>query len=162
LDRAIKIRLGQTVREFRKQRGLTQAQLGRAAGVTVSQISNIETGHTPPSLDTRVRIARALRVPLPDMFSFDRTNGNVRQISARAKLMAMMNETTHGPEWPPAPDVPGPQAWEDPQGARTDLSRCDVIRGPMLQTLSARSPDRRRRTHRHRCFLQPLPLETRI
>ena len=91
MDRAIKIRLGQTVREFRKQRGLTQAQLGRAAGVTVSQISNIETGHTPPSLDTRVRIARALRVPLPDMFSFDRTNGNVRQISARAKLMAMMS-----------------------------------------------------------------------
>ena len=96
MDRAIKIRLGQTVREFRKQRGLTQAQLGRAAGVTVSQISNIETGHTPPSLGTLVRIARTLRVPLRDLFRFDRTNGDARQALARAKLLAMMNGMTPG------------------------------------------------------------------
>lgn len=93
MDPAIKVKLGQVVREFRKQRGLTQAQLGRAVGVTLSQISNIETGHTPPSLDTLVRIARTLRVPLSEVFAFDGTNG-ARGSEQRAKIMALVSAMT--------------------------------------------------------------------
>lgn len=71
MDRTVKVKLGQIVRELRKQRGLTQAELGKAVGVSLSQISNIEVGHTPPSLDTLTRIARALRASLPEFFAFD-------------------------------------------------------------------------------------------
>lgn len=93
MDRAIRMRLGRVVREYRKQRGLTQAQLGQAVGVTLSQISNIETGHTSPSLDTLVRIARTLRVPLQDMFSFDGAKG-ARGAEQRARIMALVSAMT--------------------------------------------------------------------
>jgi transcriptional regulator with XRE-family HTH domain len=90
LDRAVKAKLGQIVREFRKQRGLTQRELGQSVGVTLSQISNIETGHTPPSLETLVRIARTLRVPLPEMFGFDRA-ADTGRAEQRAKIMALIS-----------------------------------------------------------------------
>ena len=96
MDRTIKVRLGQVVRELRKQRGLTQAALGKAVGVTVSQISNIEVGHTPPSLDTLTRIARALRARLPEFFAFDTVGGSAGGSERRAKILALTKTMTPG------------------------------------------------------------------
>lgn len=57
--------IGQNIRALRKQRGLTQAQLGGLCGVTAASIGSYEKGSTVPKRRVLDRLARALDVP-PD------------------------------------------------------------------------------------------------
>jgi DNA-binding XRE family transcriptional regulator len=52
------------VRVLRKHRGLTQAALADAAGVSQAYVAEIETGRKSGAPDTLKAIARALDVPL--------------------------------------------------------------------------------------------------
>jgi transcriptional regulator with XRE-family HTH domain len=61
--------LAKRVREFRTDAKLTQFQLAERAGVRQATVSNIETGKTRRiDLETVVRIAKALRVEVADLF----------------------------------------------------------------------------------------------
>lgn len=62
--------LGRRIREFRKERGLTQEQLSEKIGKTDEVISNIETGATSTRLTTLFDIADALKVSLLDLFDW--------------------------------------------------------------------------------------------
>lgn len=57
------------VRVWREHRGLTQAQLAEAAGVTQSMVAMIERGDRRGTVDTLTVIARALKVDLDDLAS---------------------------------------------------------------------------------------------
>ena len=57
------------VRVWREYRGLTQAQIAEAAGVTQSMVAMIERGDRRGSVDTLTVIARALKVDLDDLVS---------------------------------------------------------------------------------------------
>ncbi|MDH4285438.1 MAG: helix-turn-helix transcriptional regulator [Gallionellaceae bacterium] len=57
----------QPVRVWREHRGLTQAQLAEAAGVTQSMVAMIERGGRRGTVDTLTVIARALKVDLDDL-----------------------------------------------------------------------------------------------
>ena len=54
-------RVGKNIRQRRLERGWTQIQLARMAGVTSVTVCNIERGRTTPSLKTVFAIAMALR-----------------------------------------------------------------------------------------------------
>lgn len=57
------------IRQIRLQRGLTQEQLGHAAGLSQGIISRVETGKDPEGrVDTYQRIADALGVGLAEIF----------------------------------------------------------------------------------------------
>lgn len=56
------------IRELREERGLTQGDLGRLAGVTRQAIHAIEHDKHDPSLTLAARIARALGQPLDRVF----------------------------------------------------------------------------------------------
>lgn len=57
---------GQTLRELRRSRGVTQRELADQVGVDFSYISKVENDRLPPpSADTVVKICEALSVP-PD------------------------------------------------------------------------------------------------
>lgn len=58
----ISVWVGVRVRELRKRRGLTLAQLAQRCGSFRPIISRIEQGTHQPSLDTLYRLARALDV----------------------------------------------------------------------------------------------------
>lgn len=60
--------LGAQIRELRMARGMTVAQLAAAAGVSTGLVSQVERDLTDPSLETLRKIARALEVPLFDLF----------------------------------------------------------------------------------------------
>ncbi len=62
--------LGRRIREFRKERGLTQEQLSEKIGKTDEVISNIETGSASTRLTTLFDIADALKVSLLDLFDW--------------------------------------------------------------------------------------------
>jgi transcriptional regulator with XRE-family HTH domain len=56
-------RLGERVREQRRNRGLTQEALAEALDLSVAYVSLIERGGRNPPYTTVVAIARALGVP---------------------------------------------------------------------------------------------------
>ncbi|CUB58367.1 helix-turn-helix transcriptional regulator [Bacillus cereus] len=52
------------LRQLRKERKLTQTELGQAIGVTAGSVSKFETGFKPPSRETVERAADFLEVPV--------------------------------------------------------------------------------------------------
>ncbi len=59
--------IGQGIQAARSHAGLTQAQLAQRVGVAKVTISHWETGHRTPSMDSLVRTADALGVPVADI-----------------------------------------------------------------------------------------------
>ena len=74
------MKIGTTIRAFRLQKGLSQGDIEKKTGLLRCYLSRVENGHTVPSLDTLAKIARALDVPVSQLFSSDAL---VRQMSAR-------------------------------------------------------------------------------
>ncbi|WP_222129838.1 helix-turn-helix transcriptional regulator [Nocardioides sp. zg-1228] len=60
-----------TVREVRLERGLSQAQLGEAMGVSRQTIISIETGRYLPSLPLAVSLARFFDTAVEELFHDD-------------------------------------------------------------------------------------------
>lgn len=56
------------VRKHRLERGLTQAQLARAVGVSRQSINSIERGRYIPSLPLALRFSRVFRCPTDSLF----------------------------------------------------------------------------------------------
>ena len=52
----------QALREFRVERGMSQAELALRAGCTPSHVSLVETGKRQPSIATLRRLSEALRI----------------------------------------------------------------------------------------------------
>jgi transcriptional regulator with XRE-family HTH domain len=59
--------VGQKIRARRKQAGLTQEKLAEKADLTYKYVGEVERGTVNISLDSLVRIAKALRVRLLDL-----------------------------------------------------------------------------------------------
>jgi transcriptional regulator with XRE-family HTH domain len=54
---------------LRDRRGMTQEQLGWAAGLHQTAIARIENGERLPSLGTILKVARGLEVPPAELFA---------------------------------------------------------------------------------------------
>ena len=59
--------LGETLRAKRKNAGLTQEKLAEKADLSAIFISRIERGRESPSVDSLVKIARALGLKVRDL-----------------------------------------------------------------------------------------------
>ncbi|MEU7416667.1 helix-turn-helix transcriptional regulator [Streptomyces antibioticus] len=60
--------LGDRIRETRNDRKLSQEKLADLAGLDRQAVNRIELGHQAALVDNLFRIARALDVPLRDLF----------------------------------------------------------------------------------------------
>jgi transcriptional regulator with XRE-family HTH domain len=60
-------RLGQNIREHRKERKMSQTELAQRAGVALMTISRLERGEHDPHVRTLSQIARGLGVPLLEL-----------------------------------------------------------------------------------------------
>jgi transcriptional regulator with XRE-family HTH domain len=67
----LKARFGKRLRQLRREKDLTQEQLAEAANISVESISNLERGIHAPSFDTLERLAKALGIPVKNLFDFD-------------------------------------------------------------------------------------------
>jgi transcriptional regulator with XRE-family HTH domain len=56
------------LRELREAKGLSQGDIEKRTGLFRCYVSRVECGHTVPQLDTLKRWAKALRVPLYELF----------------------------------------------------------------------------------------------
>ena len=59
------------VREARQRRGWTQAELGAAVEVSRQSINSIERGRYIPSLPLALRISRAFRCTVDELFELE-------------------------------------------------------------------------------------------
>lgn len=55
-----RIRIGRRIAQLRAEKNMTQADLAKASGVTLANISRIERGQYSPGLDVLTKIADAL------------------------------------------------------------------------------------------------------
>ncbi|MBI2393712.1 MAG: helix-turn-helix transcriptional regulator [Deltaproteobacteria bacterium] len=61
--------LGRRIAELRRDLGLTQEQLAETLGVSVRYVQYVEAGEENLTVQTLVRIANNLRVPVADLFA---------------------------------------------------------------------------------------------
>ena len=66
--------IGQTIRDYRLQRGMSQGDIEKRTGLLRCYLSRVENGHTVPSLDTLSKIAYALDLPIAQFFAEDSLN----------------------------------------------------------------------------------------
>jgi transcriptional regulator with XRE-family HTH domain len=63
-------KFGLRLREIRLQREMTQEQFAEAIDISVDFLSLIERGINAPSFEALEKIARRLRLPVSDLFTF--------------------------------------------------------------------------------------------
>ncbi len=63
-----KVNIGQVIRSYRNDRGLSQGDIERRTGLLRCYLSRVENGHTVPSLETLAKIAEAMEITLADFF----------------------------------------------------------------------------------------------
>lgn len=63
-----KVAIGQVIRSYRSQRGLSQGDIERRTGLLRCYLSRVENGHTVPSLETLAKIAEAMDISLAEFF----------------------------------------------------------------------------------------------
>jgi transcriptional regulator with XRE-family HTH domain len=60
--------IGERIRALRERKGLTQGDIEERCGLLRCYTSRVENGHTVPSLETIEKMARALEIPLYQIF----------------------------------------------------------------------------------------------
>lgn len=60
--------IGEHLRAIRERKNLSQGDIEKRAGLLRSYISRVECGHTIPAMETLEKFARALEVPLHELF----------------------------------------------------------------------------------------------
>ena len=60
--------IGDRLRDMREQKRLSQGDIEKRTGLLRCYISRVENGHTVPAIETLEKLARALEVPLYQLF----------------------------------------------------------------------------------------------
>jgi len=60
--------IGERLRQFREQKNLSQGDIERKTGLLRCYVSRVENGHTVPAIETLEKLARAMDVPLYQLF----------------------------------------------------------------------------------------------
>jgi len=64
----VKVIIGDRLRELREEKRLSQGDIEKRTGLLRCYISRVENGHTVPAIETLEKLARALEVPLYQLF----------------------------------------------------------------------------------------------
>ena len=60
--------IGDRLRELREQKEYTQGEVAKRTGLLKPYVSRVENGHSVPGLETLEKFARALEVPMYQLF----------------------------------------------------------------------------------------------
>lgn len=91
--------IGERIRQARKERGLTQKQLGEVSGTSETTVKQYERGVRQPRIDQLQRIAAALGVDFYSLASWDQATKALEDdinagIDARTRLEAAFDRLT--------------------------------------------------------------------
>ena len=68
------ILLGKKIAEIRTGKGLTQEKLAEMVNYSANHIAKLESARTNPSFDLLVKIAKAMSIPVKDLFDYNDLN----------------------------------------------------------------------------------------
>jgi len=60
--------IGERLRELREKKNLSQGAIEKRTGLLRCYISRVENGHTVPAIETLEKMARALEIPMYQLF----------------------------------------------------------------------------------------------
>jgi transcriptional regulator with XRE-family HTH domain len=60
--------IGDRLRELREEKNLSQGDIERRTGLIRCYVSRVENGHTIPAIETLEKFARALEIPMYELF----------------------------------------------------------------------------------------------
>ena len=60
--------IGDRLRELREEKNLSQGDIEQRTGLIRCYVSRVENGHTVPAIETLEKFARALEVPMYELF----------------------------------------------------------------------------------------------
>ncbi|WP_120495594.1 helix-turn-helix domain-containing protein [Kiloniella sp. EL199] len=87
-EKILEVAIGREVRVFRRQKGITVADLSKLTGLSIGMLSKIENGNTSPSLTTLQTLSNVLSVPLTSFFRrFEETRDAVHTKSGEGVEM---------------------------------------------------------------------------
>jgi transcriptional regulator with XRE-family HTH domain len=78
--------IGETIRNLRLQKGMSQGDIEKRTGLLRCYLSRVENGHTVPSLETLAKIAGSLEIPLGQFFAENPEDG------ANGKALPQLSE----------------------------------------------------------------------
>jgi transcriptional regulator with XRE-family HTH domain len=81
-ERNLEAAIGREVRSFRRQQGLTVADLAQITGLSIGMLSKIENGITSPSLTTLQVLSHAFSVPVTAFFKSYEERREVQHVKA--------------------------------------------------------------------------------
>lgn len=64
----VRMIIGDRLRALREQKKLSQGEIEKRSGLLRCYISRVENGHTVPAIETLEKLARALEVPIYQLF----------------------------------------------------------------------------------------------
>ena len=71
--------IGDRLRELRESKALSQGDIEKRTGLLRCYVSRVENNHTVPSVDTLEKLARALEVPMYQLFHAGEASAEVRK-----------------------------------------------------------------------------------
>lgn len=77
--------IGERIRQFRVAKALSQGDIEERTGLRRCYTSRVERGHTIPSVETIEKFARAMEIPVYQLFIGDEEKPNRREMRTIAK-----------------------------------------------------------------------------
>lgn len=81
-ERNLEMAIGRSVRAFRRQQGMTVADLASVTGLSIGMLSKIENGITSPSLTTLQILSHAFSTPITSFFRGYEEKREVQHVKA--------------------------------------------------------------------------------
>ena len=98
-DRNLELAIGRAVRAFRRQQGLTVADVAAATGLSIGMLSKIENGITSPSLTTLQVLSHAFSTPITSFFRSFEERREVQHVRAGEHLETERRGTRSGHQY---------------------------------------------------------------
>lgn len=87
--------VGENIRKFRKERNLTQKQLGQKCGIDEANIRKYELGNANPKFETVAKIAKALDTTPLILFYGPDAQARLDQATSESSLLIEPDEMEH-------------------------------------------------------------------
>lgn len=98
-ERNLEAAIGREVRIFRRQQGMTVADLAQITGLSIGMLSKIENGNTSPSLTTLQVLSHAFSVPVTSFFKSYEERREAHHVKSGAHLEIERRGTRAGHQY---------------------------------------------------------------
>ena len=87
--------VGENIKKIRKEKGLTQKELGKLCGMSEAQIGQYENGLRNPKMETLKKIANALDISYFELLDISETTkeSNIQKITLNVEIKNIDEET---------------------------------------------------------------------